>query len=121
MNGSPFHGPYDNAYIKSWHAQLERECLRLQEFTAFAEVYAAVMLAECTQIVNCLFRKFYILHDGTQLWPECSSGEMPPTDLTLTVSEIFAAYHHDKPRVEDAFRTQKAPDLIRIPAYPAWD
>ena len=38
----PVHSPNYNAYIESWHAQLERECLGLQEFTTFAEAYAAV-------------------------------------------------------------------------------
>lgn len=42
------------------------------------------------------------------------------TDLTLTVDEILTAYNHDKPRVEDAFRTLKAPDLIRIQPIRHW-
>ena len=42
------------------------------------------------------------------------------TDLTLTVPEILAAYNHDKPQVEDAFRTLKAPDLIRIQPIRHW-
>ncbi len=38
----PIHSPNYNAYIESWHAQLERECLAQQEFTTYAEVYQVV-------------------------------------------------------------------------------
>ncbi len=37
----PVATPNMNAFIESWHAQLERECLA-QEFTTFAEAYHAV-------------------------------------------------------------------------------
>ena len=38
----PVHSPHDNAYIESWHAQLERECLARQEFMTYAEAYRVV-------------------------------------------------------------------------------
>ncbi len=42
------------------------------------------------------------------------------TDLTLTVPEILDAYNHDKPHVEEDFRTLKASDLIRIQPIRHW-
>jgi transposase InsO family protein len=38
----PVHSPNYNAYIESWHAQLERECLAGYEFLTYAEAYAVV-------------------------------------------------------------------------------
>ena len=42
------------------------------------------------------------------------------TDLRLTVPEILDAYNHDKPHVEEDFRTLKASDLIRIQPIRHW-
>ena len=38
----PVHSPNYNAYIESWHAQLERECLAQQEFLTYADAYQVV-------------------------------------------------------------------------------
>ena len=38
----PVHSPHDNAYIESWHAPWERECLARQEFMTYAEAYRVV-------------------------------------------------------------------------------
>ncbi len=38
----PVHSPNYNAYIESWHAQLERECLAREEFITYADAYRVV-------------------------------------------------------------------------------
>ena len=38
----PNHTPNMNAYIESWHAQLERECLQRHLFQSFAEAYQTI-------------------------------------------------------------------------------
>lgn len=38
----PNHTPNLNAYIESWHAQLERECLQSHAFATFAEAYQTI-------------------------------------------------------------------------------
>lgn len=38
----PHHTPNANAYIESWHAQLERECLQRHPLQSFAEAYQVI-------------------------------------------------------------------------------
>ncbi len=63
----PVATPNMNAFIESWHAQLERECLA-QEFATYAEAYAAV-----TQWIAAYNTRR--VHGSLNYWSPCEMHE----------------------------------------------